>query len=432
VSAPGPVVPPVRWRPASYALLATGAALLVAGFVLRNPVPLFVALPLLVAPVAAALVGERRWSPADLVWTAEGAGPTVELSGTVDFGPPGDPAGVEVHLLPPDGFVPASAPRLEPGPGKLEFRATWTVREPTLAVLPPPLVVWSDPLSLVERPIPGRRPELSVERYPPELLRLRAVRLDRTRAVPGETRSRRRGPHGEFFGLRDATGADSTRQINWRATARTGRWLVNEFELDLTGDLLLVLDARPTSLGPWADERLLSVGRAAALGISTAFLHEKSRVGYAAYGEFVESIVPLSTGRTQSIRIREAIVGTRRSASAGPGERCAVGLRRFFPRGITTLVISPGGGDPLADIAPYLQRQGWPSVMLSPSPLALRTPGGELPPEDERIAARLERLERRDRLSRLWVHCPVVDWNDLWSLEGLSLLFRRPARRRGL
>ncbi len=432
MSSPGTPVPPVRWRPASYALLTTGAILLVAGLALRNPVPLFVALPLLVAPVAAAFVGERRWAAADLVWAAEGAGPTVELTGSVDFGPGGDPAGVELRFAPPDGFVPTGPLRLEPGDGTLAFHATWSVREPTIAVLSPPLVLWRDPLSLVERVVPGRRPELAIERYPPDLLRLRAVRLDRTRAVPGETRSRRRGPQGEFFGLREAFGADSTRQINWRATARTGRWLVNEFELDLTGDLLLVLDARPTPLGPWVDDRLLSIGRAAALGITTAFLREKSRVGYASYGEFVESIVPLSTGRTQKVRVREAIVATRRSPTPGPGERCAVGLRRFFPPGITTLVISPGGGDPLSDIAPYLRRQGWPSVTLSPSPLALRTPGTTLPPDDERIAARLERLDRRDRLSRLWVHCPVVDWDNLWSLEGLSLLFRRPARRRGL
>jgi hypothetical protein len=116
--------------------------------------------------------------------------------------------------------------------------------------------------------------------------------------------------------------------------------------------------------------------------------------------------------------------------TAGPAERCAIALGRFFSRGITTLVVSPAAGDSVAELPAYLRRRGWPVVLLSPSPLAFRDTGPRLTPEDEALAQRLERLERRDRLAHLWVHCPVVDWDDLWSLEGLSLTFRRPLRRR--
>jgi uncharacterized protein (DUF58 family) len=430
VSSADAVASPLRWRPAAIALEGTGVLFVVVAFVLRTPVPLLAGLPLLAAPVVSAFVTVRTFGSADLLWHAEGAGPVVDLDGTLDLGPGGSADGLEVRFALPEGFHATGPLVVERTGPRLHFHGRWEVREPTLAVLDAPSFVWSDPLGLVEREVPGARPSLEVERYPPELLRLRATRLERVRAVPGETRSRRRGTHGEFFGLRDAVPSDSARQINWRATARVGRWLANEFELDLTGDLLIVLDARPTPLGPELDERLLSVGRAACLGVATAFLRAKSRVGYAAYGEFVGSTVPLSTGRIQGLRIRQAVAGTRRSVMAGPGERCAIGLGRFFPRGITTLVVSPGAGDPIAELPPYLRRRGWPVVLLSPSPLAFRDVGPKLAPEDEALAQRLERLERRERLAHLWVHCPVVDWDDLWSLEGLSLVFRRPTRRR--
>ncbi len=423
---------PLRWRPTAIGLEVAGAVFVFLAFALRTPVPLFAGLPLLAAPVASALAGARGPGSVDLRWSAEGSGPVVELSGTLTL-PPGAPAeGLEVRLDPPSGFEPSAPLRVEHDGATVRFRTRWSVREPTIAVLDPPVVVWRDPLGLVEREVARTGAPLPVERYPPELLRLRATRLERVRMVPGETRSRRRGTHGEFFGLRDADRSDPVRQINWRATARVGRWLANEFELDLTGDLLIVQDTRPTPLGAERDDRLLSIGRAASLGIATSFLREKSRVGYAAFGEFVGTVVPLATGRIQKLRLREAIVATRRSPVAGPGERCAVGLSRFFPRGVTTLVISPAASDPLAELPPYLRRRGWPVVLLSPSPLALPGARPALLPEDEALAHRLERLDRRHRLADLWIHCPVVDWDELWSLEGLSLAFRRPSRRRSV
>ena len=50
---------PLRWRPLAPLLLSAGAALLLAAVVTRNPTPLFLALPLLLAPVAAGIVGPR-------------------------------------------------------------------------------------------------------------------------------------------------------------------------------------------------------------------------------------------------------------------------------------------------------------------------------------------------------------------------------------
>jgi hypothetical protein len=60
----------------------------------------------------------------------------------------------------------------------------------------------------------------------------------------------------------------------------------------------------------------------------------------------------------------------------------------------------------------------------------MRRSTGGLDPADEPLAERLEHLERRVRLSELWVHGPVVDWDDFWTLEPLARILRRPAHRR--
>jgi len=189
--------------------------------------------------------------------------------------------------------------------------------EPTITEVTVPRVVWRDPMGLVERETTSSATPVVVSRYPPELLRIGAVRLERTTPLPGETHSRKVGESGEFHGIRPARPDDPPRQINWRATARAGRSLANEYDLDKTGDILLILDARPTPLGPAVDQRLFSIARAAAVGLSDSFLRVKSRVGLGLFGEFLE-VVPLSTGRIQRIRIELALRRAHLSEVAAP------------------------------------------------------------------------------------------------------------------
>ncbi len=311
----------------------------------------------------------------------------------------------------------------------VEFTYRWTSPRPTISIIPPPAVVWQDPLGLVQRFASGDRSSLVVERSPLGVLRMGTIRLDRTLPLPGETRSRRIGSSGEFYGIREAQPTDPPRRINWYASARAGRLLTNEFELDRTGDVVVLLDARPTALGATIDDRLLGVGRAAAVGLAGAFLREKDRVGYASFGEFMQA-VPLAGGRHQAGRIQQAVLTTERSGARGPAERCAISLGRYFPRGITVLLISSLVGDPSSELVPYLTRRGYPVVVLSPSPLGLTSHAIRLDPADETLARRIDRAERQAALGKIWMHAPVIDWENYWSLGRLIRFLQQPRRRR--
>ncbi len=413
----------LQWRPRSWLFYGVGAALLVLGLAARTPVPLFLALPFLLAPLGAALLGPRQAS-AKIDWGVYGSEEEVTIRGQVV---PSEralpPQELRLRLDRPSGLLLRAPPRFEYSEGSLSFEFFWRANEPLIAQLPVPEVLWVDPLDLVERSIRPVAEELSIERYPPEIGRIGRVRLMRTIVLPGETRSRALGSSGEFFGLRIARPSDPPRQINWAATARSGRTWVNEFHLERTGDILLVLDLRPTGLGPEVDERIVGVARAAALGIAGAFLREKARVGVATYGEFLTA-VPLGAGRAQRLRIRRVLMDSHVAPIAGPSERCAIAMRRHFRAGVTTILLASLVDEEAARLVPYLRRRGFPTVVLSPSPItaAPDPPGwGE---EDLALVHRLLRLARRERIARVWKDAPVIDWEEYWSLAGFQALLR--------
>ena len=424
----GPAVG-IRWTGRAYLLIGVGSFLAVAAVASRSAVPLFVALPLLLVPFATASFAQSRSAQADLTWAAGGVGADVDVTGELRGSFEGGVGDLVLEPFLPLGAVPTAPLRISRGREVIRFSAGWRLLEPTIATVRPPRVVWRDPLGLVERDVGGARPGLELGRYPAEIHRLGAIRLDRTIALPGETRSRRVGAGGEFYGIREAAPSEPWGRINWRASARVGRLLANDYQVDLTGDLLIVLDVRPCSSDRTLDARLLGIARAGVYGIADALFHSKVRVGYATFGEFVEAL-PLSTGRGHRARVLAAVAASRLSPVAGPAERCAFSLKRFYRPGLTTMVVSSWTGDMSEELVPYLRRQGFPPLLISPSPLPMLEGTGGLAPDGELLARRLELVERRARLSETWRYAPVIDWNDYWSLEGLARFLRRPARRR--
>jgi uncharacterized protein (DUF58 family) len=421
----------LRWRPAAFVLLGAAVVLFGVAILLRSPVAVVLALPLLFAPICAALFGPRTSPKVRMEGQVDGSGRSVRVTVVLTPEPPIAPESLEITFHIPPGVVEEKPSRRESQDGSVHLTLSWVVPDPTVMTIPSPDVLWRDPLGLVERTATLDGAELYVERYPPELHRAGAVRLRRTLALPGETRSRSVGESGEFFGIRVASDSDPPRRINWRATARAGRRLANEYALDRTGDLLILLETRSTSLGPRVDGRLLAISRGAAFGLAEAFLREKSRVGIATYGEFLHA-VPLATGRTQRVQLRNLLLHTEIAPLAGPAERCAVSLRRYYPPNTTTVVLSPLASEEQLKLVSHVRRRGFPVVVLSPSYLPVMARQIGLADPEEALAARYARLCRREEVARMWRDVPVVDWEDFWSLGGFVDFLRRPtARERG-
>lgn len=413
-----------RWSSRASLLYVAAATFILAAVVLRNPAPLLVALPLLLGPVAATFGFPGSITSTRLDWQVEGSGQDIRIVGTLGWSPPLRYGRMILVFNPPPSLKEsASAVRIA-DPEKLRFELSYRISGPSLLEVPCPRMFWRDPWGLVEHEVKVVGEPLSIERYPPEIHRLNRIRLERTTPVPGEMRSRMLGSAGDFFAVRPSVPGDSRRQINWRATARMGKLLANDYHLERTGDLLLLLDLRPSGLGPARDDLILNVARAAAFGIADAFLAQKSRVGL---GVFTENLatVPLGSGRLQRFRIRTLLRDAAMPVEAGPPERFAIAVRRFFPPGALTILISPLVEEEAVLVLPHLRRRGFPTVVLSPSPLSVLDLSDAT--EEDRVAARLVRLVRRQRLGEAWRQAPVVDWQDYWSLASFARFLQNPA-----
>jgi uncharacterized protein (DUF58 family) len=414
-------------RPRALLLLFAAAVLLGFGVLARSPAAFLAAVPFLLAPAAAGLQAPSSTPVVRLHWAAEGNGSEVVVDGKLEVPPPTRASDLAVSFYSAEPLAARGPPVIGPTDGGLRLHAEYRAAFPCLAWVPLPHVRWTDPLDLLEHPVTVEGRAIHVERFPPEIARLGAVRLRRTTLLPGETRSRRLGTSGEFFGLRPALPSDPARRINWRASARIGRTMANEFYLERTGDLLIVLDVRPTTLGAETDETLLAIARAGALGIATAFLAQKARVGLATFGEFATT-VPLARGKVQRLRIARTLEATAIAPQAGPPERLAIGLRRFFPAGVTTLLISSLADEESELVLPHLRRRGFPVFVLTPSPLPLLLARSHPIDPATSTASRLLTLMRRRRIAAVWREAPVIDWTDYWSLTPLLNYLTSPLR----
>jgi uncharacterized protein (DUF58 family) len=408
--------------PAALLLIGAGIVLAAAALLGRAPQLLFAALPLLMGPVAAWSALEEDPGPMALRWRADVSGRDVVVEGEIaaSAGRPGP--GLVLRLDPAAGFQAIEAPRFDREDRRVRFRLHWQAMHPLFARVALPEVYVGEPLGLARRPVEVVGEPLLVGCYPPEAGRIGHIPVRRTTTLPGEAPAPALGRSGDFFGVRPAGPGDEARQINPRASARLGQLCVNEFRPERSGDLVIVIDARPTSLGRSTDQALLAMARAGALGLAHGFLDAKHRVGLAVFGEYLET-VPLGTGRHQRWQIEALLERTEIATVAGPAERLAVSLRRSFPPGVPTLLVCPLVDDDSFLVLPHLRLRGFPAVVLSPSPLPLIATALKDDAED-RLLLRLLRLGRRRQVARAWREAPTLDWEEYWHLEGLRGLLR--------
>jgi uncharacterized protein (DUF58 family) len=398
------------------------------GLLFASPPALILSTPLLAAPLSPWLLAPSARTQARLEGTVQDLEGGAEVLWNVRLDPP--PSGGVVSLV--EEGVPGAEPSvpltgtcvLSPqGTASVPFRLRpW---RPLFQRVDPPRVYWRDPLGLAEVELPVRGEGVLLERYPPELRRLRQVNLRRTTVLPGEVRSRRKGSSGEFETVRPYSPGDGPRTLNWWASARRGQWMSNEYLAERSGELLLILDLRTGEPPVPGLEHLLGVGRAACLGIAREFLREKTRVGLALFTEFPQ-VLPLGTGRLQRYRLEKMLSEAKPTPENPPVERLAVSLRRSVPTGTQALLITPLEDPETLTLGFYLERRGFPTVLLSPSPLSLGQPGLDRTRPAGELAYRLAHVARRARLRRAWEYSPVIDWSEFETLAPLVQFLRRP------
>jgi uncharacterized protein (DUF58 family) len=171
------------------------------------------------------------------------------------------------------------------------------------------LYVWyENPLGLLRRreriaaPQPIRvYPDLSaVERYGALHLRNRTIEA-------GLRRIQLRGIGTEFESLREWSDGDAFRTIDWKATARRGKLMVAQHEVERSQSVMMLLDCGRLMTARIDGRRKLDYAVTAALSLATIAGLASDRVGLVAFAhEIIAAAAPRST-RSSIARLSEAL-----------------------------------------------------------------------------------------------------------------------------
>lgn len=114
------------------------------------------------------------------------------------------------------------------------------------------------------------------------------------------------GVHTEFESLRDYRPGDEARAVNWRASARRGRLVVNQYQAERTQQVMLVLDAGRLMVPEYKGVPRFEYALSAALQLGRLAASRDDRVGMMIFGREVGSLLPPARGQVQVARLAEA------------------------------------------------------------------------------------------------------------------------------
>ena len=171
-----------------------------------------------------------------------------------------------------------------------------------------PKVIVRDPLSLffIETQL-GTPVEF---KFKPKVLPLRERRLltSMITAPFGTSKARIKGVGQEFTDVRDYIPGDDFRYIEWKATARSGKLKVKEYELEAHLRAIFILDASKTMYYGVVGNTKLEFSARAIATIAKLLLDRGDYVGLTVYlGGDKYKIVPVRHGRIHIHRILDAL-----------------------------------------------------------------------------------------------------------------------------
>ncbi|MFX0094528.1 MAG: DUF58 domain-containing protein [Candidatus Hodarchaeota archaeon] len=205
-----------------------------------------------------------------------------------------------------------------------------------------------------------------------------------------------KGRDFDFQGVRDYQPGDELRMINWRVTAKFNRLTTNEYALDQSARVFVILDHTTST------ERVLEEGVVAALSVSGYLISHRNKLGFFGIGEFINKI-PAMRGKRQLLRISDYLINVKASSPSHDGtlkNRLIFQLRPALPPLAQIVFISPLYSRITLNFLLDLAKQDYYIILILPR---LESPVEMSPhnPRVTRIANTLLALDRAYVLSQL-------------------------------
>jgi len=255
----------------------------------------------------------------------------------------------------------------------------------------------------------------------PHLEELRNAPL-KTRAnlFPGAVYARQAGIGMEFYGLRKYVPGDNVKHINWKALAKFNNLMVNEFILESTTDVIIIIDSRDIESMGTPKYNPLEYSIKAGGSLASFFLKRRDRVGLIAYGKKEGKInwVYPESGSKQLYKILEELVQIQAYGEYNFNSMINQASIHMLPKKSFIIFISSLQNDEsIPEGIEKLSRMGFNTLVLSPSSIDIEYSLKENDEIDD-ISYKILDFERKNDISRLRnTGTMVIDWNPSLPLE---------------
>jgi uncharacterized protein (DUF58 family) len=265
---------------------------------------------------------------------------------------------------------------------------------------------------------------LRLKAYPGPLTLRRVLAPVETQAFAGSQVARTKGDGIEYADIRDFLPGDRVRSINWRASARRQRLVVNERHPERNTDVVLFVDS-------FADVRdgersVVDDAVRATASLATKYLEHRDRVGLVGFGGVLRWLQP-GMGASQRYRLVETLLETDVSPTYTWRDVNLIPAR-ILPPAALVLAVTPLVDPRFVRALEDLRGRRFDVAVVEVDPVRLVRPGRT---EIERAAYRLWLLEREVMRWQLESRgIGVATWGDAeldTALEEVRT-FRRYAR----
>jgi uncharacterized protein (DUF58 family) len=166
----------------------------------------------------------------------------------------------------------------------------------------------------------------------------------------GLRRLRRRGVGGEFASLREYTTDDAFRSIDWKASARRGKPMVAQYEVERAQQIVVAIDAGRLMSARLGDRRKLDYAVSAALAIAAIARLAADRVGVVAFAANVLARVLPGSGAQHSAELTDVLSDLEPRFEEADYERAFLDVERTLRRR-SLVVLFTDLFDPIASSA---------------------------------------------------------------------------------
>jgi len=221
------------------------------------------------------------------------------------------------------------------------------------------------------------------------MLNLKATRLS---AWPGQILSRKIGSGSEFFELSPYVPGDELRRVNWKASAKLGELITNEFEGEQATDVLVLLDCSQEIQPELLDFDAVEFEVNVTASLCSQLIRQGNRVGLSVYGA-VRTWVSLGFGRRHLLRILDNLAIAKPGRATIPMDYAVQSvIVSTVPARSVIVVVSPLDSDDIVKVIMNVAAKGYNVVCFTPTTQSKGTKG------PLNIARRILTIERRFRM----------------------------------